>query len=263
MKGMDLSSSKELSMLFRSFEKTCPPREVKPPQWDVTRVLDSLRRPPYEPLKRASDRNLTLKTVFLLALASAKRVGELHALSAKVGHSEGWNSLSFSFVPDFVAKTQNPSIPDHRFDGFTIPSLKDHTGDDPDEMVLCPVRAVRLYVKRTQPLRQNDNGRLFLATGRNKKEVSKNTISFWLRETIRRAYQSSGEEDLALKIRAHEIRGIAPTLLFRRNFAVTQVLRAGTWKNQTTFTSFYLRDTAHKSLDTFHLGPIVAAQGIV
>ena len=92
--------------------------------------------------------------------------------------------------------------------------------------------------------------------------MSKNTVSFWLRETIKKAYQSSGEEDNALRIRTHEVRGIAPTLLFRRNFAVDQVLRAGVWKNQSTFTAFYLRDIAHKSLDTF-LGPIVAAQGVV
>ena len=94
-------------------------------------VLESLRGPPSEPLKKASDRILTLKTVFLLALASAKRVGELHALTVMVGHSEGWKSLAFSFVPEFVAKTQNPSIPDHRFDGFSIPSLKDFSSDNP------------------------------------------------------------------------------------------------------------------------------------
>ena len=93
------------------------------------------------------DRDLALKTVFLLALASAKRVDELHALSVQVGHSEGWRSLSFSFVLDFVAKTQNPSIPDHRFDGFFIPWLKDFAGDDPEEMLLCLVRAMLLYLK--------------------------------------------------------------------------------------------------------------------
>lgn len=250
-------------MLFKSFEKSCPPREVKPPQWDVSLVLSSLRGSPYEPLAKASDRDLTLKTVFLLALASAKRVGELHALSATVGHSEGWRSLAFSFVPDFVAKTQNPSVPDHRFDGFSIPSLKDFTGDDPEEMCLCPVRAMRLYLKRTRPLRSKEQGRLFLATGRSKKEVSKNTISYWLRETIRRAYQTSEQDVNVPRIRAHEVRGIAPTLLFKRNFAVEQVLRAGVWKSQTTFTSFYLRDITHKSLNTFFLGPIVAAQGVV
>ena len=140
-------------------------------------VLESLWGPPYEPLKRALDRDLTLKTVFLLALASAKRVGELHALSAKVGHSKHWRSLSFSFVPDYVAKTQNPSIPDPRFDGFTIPSLKDYTGDDPDKMNLCPVRALKLDLERTTHLRPKED-RLFISTGREKKEVSKNTISF-------------------------------------------------------------------------------------
>ena len=95
-----------------------------------------MRRAPYEPLNEASDRNLILKTVFLLALASAKRVGELHAQVAKVGHSKGWRSLSFSFMLEFVAKTQNPSVPDTRFEGFTIPSMKDYTDGDPDEMVL-------------------------------------------------------------------------------------------------------------------------------
>ena len=89
-----------------------------------------------------------------------------------------------SFVPDFVATTQNPSIPDHRFDGFTIPSLKNCTGDDPEEMVLCPLRAVRLYLQRTKHLRSYELGRPFLATDRVKKEVSKSNTSFWLHETI-------------------------------------------------------------------------------
>ena len=63
--------------------------------------------------------------------------------------------------------------------------------------------------------------------------------------------------------RARETRGIAPSILFRKNFAVDQVLKAGTWRRHTTFTRHYLRDIAHKSLDTFHLGPVVAAQSVV
>ena len=112
-------------------------------------------------------------------------------------------------------------------------------------------------------MRSKDQGRLFISTGRTKKEVSKNTISYWLRKAITKAYESSEGEPLAPRIRAHEVLGIAPTLLFRRNFAVDQVLKVGTWKNQNTFTSFYLRDVAHKSLGTYHLGPIVASQGVI
>ena len=74
-------------------------------------VFCCLTKHPHEPHKKVSDRDLTFKTLFLLALASAKMVSELHRLLAKVHHSEGWQSL-FSSMPDFMAKTQNPSVPD-------------------------------------------------------------------------------------------------------------------------------------------------------
>ena len=69
------------------------------------------------------DRNLTLEREFLLVLALAKRVGELHGLSAEVHSSEGWHFLAFSSDLDFMTKTPNPSTPDDRFDRFTVPSL--------------------------------------------------------------------------------------------------------------------------------------------
>ena len=101
------------------------------------------------------------------------------------------------------------------------------------------------------------------STGRNKKEVSKNTVSFWIRKVISLAYQLSGRPLPSPSPRARETRGIAPSLLFRKDYAVSQVLRAGTWKRHTTFTRHYLRDLSHKSLDTFYLGPVVAAQATV
>ena len=74
---------------------------------------------------------------------------------------------------------------------------------------------------------------------------------------------SLGRHCLCLPPRARETRSIAPSLLFKKNFAVDQVLKAGTWRRHTTFTRHYLRDIAHRSLDTFHLGPVVAAQALV
>ena len=61
---------------------------------------------------------LAQKTLFLLALASAKRIGELHVLSYRVSHSGGWGEVSFSFVPGFVAKTQDPSSLAPWFEAF-------------------------------------------------------------------------------------------------------------------------------------------------
>ena len=110
-------------MIFwgKSF-KSCPSLEVSPPELDVTLVLFSLMNHPYEPLRKALDRDFTLIALFILALASAKIVGKLNGLLTQVRHSERWRSLS-SFVSEFAAKTQKLSVLDDRFDGFLVPSL--------------------------------------------------------------------------------------------------------------------------------------------
>ena len=61
---------------------------------------------PYEPLRKALDRDLDFKALFLLALAL-----------------EGLCSFAFSFVPKSTAKTQNPSVPDERCYRFPVPYL--------------------------------------------------------------------------------------------------------------------------------------------
>ena len=49
-------------------------------QWDLGIVLEALSKTPFEPLREAFLKHLTLKTVFLLAMASARRRNELQAL---------------------------------------------------------------------------------------------------------------------------------------------------------------------------------------
>lgn len=51
------------------------------PQWDLTLVLDALCEAPFEPLQSIGIDMLSYKTAFLLALCSAKRIGDIHALS--------------------------------------------------------------------------------------------------------------------------------------------------------------------------------------
>ena len=261
LKGLDLAASREITTLLRSFARSVNPVELRPPAWDVSLVLQSLTGATYEPLRTCEERFLAQKTLFLLALASAKRIGELHALSYRVSHTRDWGEVSFAFVTGFVAKTQDPSSLAPRFEGFSVPALT-NARKNRNGRLLCPVRAVKVYLDRTAPHRPRCE-RLFVTAGRSKKEISKTTVSFWLRKTISRAYELSGTALPVPAPRARETRGIAPSILFRKNFAVDQVLKAGTWRRHTTFTRHYLRDIAHKSLDTFHLGPVVAAQSVV
>ena len=261
LKGRDLASSREITMLLRSFARSVNPVELRPPAWDISLVLQSLTGAPYEPLRTCEECFLAQKMLFLLALASAKRIGELHALSYRVSPSRDWGEVSYSYVTGFVAKTQDPSSLAPRFEGFSVPALP-NARNNRNGRLLCPVRAVRRYLDRTAAHRPRCD-RLFVTAGRSTKEISKTTVSFWLRKTISRAYELSGTALPVPAPRARETRGIAPSLLFKKNFAVNQVLKAGTWRRHTTFTHHYLRDLAHRSLDTFHLGPVVAAQAVV
>ena len=261
LKGRDLASSRKITTVLRSFSRSVNPVELRPPAWDVSLVLQSLTGAPYEPLRTCEERFLAQKTLFLLALASAKRISELHALSYRVSHTKNWGEVSFAFVTGFVAKTQDPSSLAPRFEGFSVPALP-IARNNRNGRLLCPVRAVRVYLGRTAPHRPRCE-RFFVTAGRSKKEIAKTTVSFWLWKTISLAYELSGTALPVPAPRARETSGIAPSLLFKKNFAVDQVLKAGTWRRHTTFTHHYLRDLAHRSLDTFHLGPVVAAQALV
>ena len=68
----EISTSPVLHDLLRSFSVEAPVRSVTPPSWALLKVLEYLKSPVFEPLHQASLRDLTRKTLFLTALASAK-----------------------------------------------------------------------------------------------------------------------------------------------------------------------------------------------
>ena len=83
-----------------------------------------------------------------LLLHWPRKGGELHGLSFWICRSRGLKSCTFSYLPDFVAKTQNHSVHDPHFDEFTIPTLDYSVGGDWDEFLLCPIRAFKRYMAR-------------------------------------------------------------------------------------------------------------------
>ena len=122
-----------------------------------------------------------------------------------------------ALLAGFVAKTQDSSSLAPRFEGFSVPALPNARNNRNGR--LCPVRAVRCYLDCTaahRPLCEQ----LFVTAGRSKKEISKTTVSFWLRKTISHAYELSGTGQPVPAPRAQETRGIALSLLFKNYFAV-------------------------------------------
>ncbi len=66
---------------LRGARRLNPPRPLSIPSWDLSLVLRALQQGPFEPLQTVEPKFLSMKTLLLLALASIKRVGDLHAFS--------------------------------------------------------------------------------------------------------------------------------------------------------------------------------------
>ena len=212
LKGRDLAASREITTLLRSFARSVNPVELVLLRGTFLLYFRALRGLRMSLCGRVRSVFWPRKRSFLLGLASAKRISELHTLSYRVSHTRDWGEVSFAFVTGFVAKTQDPSSLAPRFEGFSVPALP-NARKNRNGRLLCPVRAVKVYLDRTASHRPRCE-RLFVTTGRSKKEIAKTTVSFWLRKTISRAYELSGTGLPVPAPRARETRGIAPSILF-------------------------------------------------
>ena len=255
-----------LSSLLANFKKDIPARSPVPP-WDMTLVLTALRTHPFEPMDTCDLQKVIWKTAFLLALASAKRVSELHALVHPFAVSQRDGSAILTFNPGFIAKTD---LPDHRSlcQELVIPSLRGFvdTRTEAEDLLLCPVRALQIYDRRTLPVR-NGRRKLFISAARpGLPDVKVSTLSSWIKQLLVYVYNHHQVEFVNAEHftrKTHSVRGLATSLALMTGVSLEQVLRAGTWTTHSTFTAKYLHDMTVQVGTLKSLGPLVAAQHVV
>ena len=241
---------------------------VQPPKWNLAFVLHRLNSAPFEPLQQADLKFLTWKTAFLLILATACRRSELHALDFKsIRKAKDWAFVDLFALPEFQAKYQfldaDPSAPR----AYTIKTLQVASEED---RMSCPVRALRLYLRHTKAFRKGRR-RLFLPISASASDITANTISHWVKQTLLLAYQTTGnptedaqdrhlfnisdEERRDFTRPAHEIRAQSASFAFAsRHYSLASLLRSCYWRSHTVFTEFYLRDiTVQDNKEMLHL----------
>ena len=153
--GHHITQSSDLHRLLSSFHRDRPKSSRNLPKWNLSVVLNELTKAPVEPMKDTDLKHLTLKTAFLLALASGKRRSEIHVWAAnKVSNLGQWEKVALFPSSDFIAKYQLAREGSQSVSPLTIPALTTIVDRQfKEDRTLCPVRALRYYLDRTKDLR--------------------------------------------------------------------------------------------------------------
>ena len=178
---------------------------------------DQLTKAPFEPIKEASLKHLTFKTVFLLALGSGKRRSEIHAWQNKnIRHQADWSKVSLYPSPSFLSKNQLAKEGPDSVAPVVIPALAPTLDRSlKSDRSLCPVRALRYYLDRTSDIRQNKE-LVFVSFKKGfDKDISPATISSWIKHTVILCYELSDQEAHTLhQVKAHDVRAFAASKAF-------------------------------------------------
>jgi len=229
--GSTLNDGDHLSKLLDGMFNERPPPRTVVPTWELEVVLNYLKGPPFEPLRRATLKHLTLKTVFLVTLASGRRCSEVHALSARKTVF-GRTGVTLFYRPDFVAKNESATF---QHSSIFLPKMSMSSSIKEDDL-WCPVRALIRYLDQTQSYRQNDQ--LFLTHAEPHGPASKSTLARWLVSVI----SDSGAVQQDSAVTAHSTRAVAASWAFQRGMTLDEICSAISWKAPTTFTNAYYRD---------------------
>ncbi len=139
-----------------------PSRPPLVPSWDLSIVLAGLQRGPFEPLDSVELKFLSLKTALLTALTSIKRVGDIQAFSVSeecLVFGPAYSHVVLRTRPGYVPKVPTTPFRDQVVNLQALPSEE----ADPALALLCPVRALRIYVDRTRSVRSSEQ--LFVCLG--------------------------------------------------------------------------------------------------
>ncbi|KAI2643070.1 enzymatic polyprotein [Labeo rohita] len=165
------------------------------------------------------------------------RVGDLQAFSVNEACLEFGPADSHVVLrprPGYVPKVPTTPFRDQVVNLQALPPEE----ADPAIALLCPVRALRIYVDRTRSFRRSEQ--LFICFGGQQKgnAVSKQRLAHWVVDAISLAYEGQGEP-CPLGVRAHSTRSVASSYALAHGASLADICRAAGWVTPNTFARFY------------------------
>ena len=219
--GVAVGQCDDVSRLIKAFFIRNPPKPKYAWTWEVEPVISFLRGIP--PWRVLSLKMLTLKTVLLLGLVTLGRVSSLVYIDIDL------LSVSDSCLKFIPSKLYKQSRPGHGIKSTTIQSFEDKQ--------LCPVQAVKEYLRATKKVRGAES-QLFISHISPHKKVVSSTISRWMLDILGLAGVDTE------KFKAHSSRGAAASCSLKLGVAMRDILETAGWYTNSTFSQFYHRPSA-------------------
>ena len=213
-----------VTRLLKAMFFTRPPQPKYMITWDVNVVLQFLEL--WDPPNELKLKQLTLKTVALVALVSAQRSQTLAALS--VGSmTDTQNEIFvevFIFVIKDILKTSRP--------GKTTLTL--HLPAFPENRKLCVSSLLTEYIARTSTIRQSLNSqKIFISFGKPYKVVCVSSIARRTRMVLDMSRINTDTFE------AHSFRSASTSKAESSSVSLDVILRTADWQRLKTFRKFY------------------------
>ena len=215
-----------ITRLFKYFYNERPSFPRYTTTWDVGKVLNFIAS--WHPAASLSMKQLTLKTVILVALTSCDRAQTIHSLSVEYVNI---SAHGLEFVVPQIQKTSKRGKP------ARVVTCVSH---EDDRLNVC--NYVLAYINKSLKFRIKSVNKglgkpsqLFLShkTGR---PVTRATISRWIREVL-------GLSGIDISTYGPgSTRGASASAAARQGANASQIMAAGSWTNLGTFKKFYNRE---------------------
>ena len=203
-----------MKRLFKYYHLKKPIRPKYNTFWPVSQLLEFLKK--WHPIESLSMKQLTLKTIALLALTSSDRGQTIHLTKISNMTMDG-DEIKF-VIKDRIKTTRR----------VLKPKIVNVISCELEELNV--LNYVKKYIEMTEEHRQSDQ--LFISW-KSWKPVTKATLARWLKMVLNLSGINSTEYS------AHSFRGASLSNAFFKGAPIEKIISAGNWKNIDTFKNHY------------------------
>lgn len=222
--GSAVASHECINRLLKGIFRLRPPAPKYDMTWDPKLVLDYVSN--CFPHEQISLQELSLKTITLLAIATAQRMQTLSLIKCNniINNDDG-----IMIKIDDLIKTSRPGVYQPL---LRLPYIIENEK-------ICPATALKSYLDKTRTLRSDQSDYLFISFKKPHKKVGSQTLGHWVKSTL----QKSGV-DISI-FGAHSTRHASASAARRAGVSLQVVRRAAGWsESSNVFLKYYNRELA-------------------